>query len=189
MKWYIINIIIGIASLFPTYAHADNTTVRPDSLKDKHPVYVDRLLRYRSTWNRLIPNQFTTQFAGSIGVVSFGAGWHYGKKDNWETDLLLGVVPRFNSPNCNPTFTLKERYIPWQFDTGTSWKLARSPPASFSVPFSEKTSGNPNPRAIPNATTDFPHRYAPTSLSGNVPPSASLPNTASSAAASRSITN
>lgn len=124
MKWYIISIITGIACLFPTYAHADNTAEPPDSLKDKRPAYVDRLLRYRSTWHRLIPNQFTTQFAGSIGVVSFGAGWHYGKKDNWETDLLLGVVPRFNSPNCNLTFTLKERYVPWQFDAGTSWKLA-----------------------------------------------------------------
>ena len=72
---------------------------------------------------RLIPSQATLQYAGSIGLMSVGMGWHYGKNDHWETDLLIGFVPRYHSESVHTTFTLKERYVPWHCRISRRWTL------------------------------------------------------------------
>lgn len=69
-----------------------------------------RRMRY---WAKLLPDQATLQYAGSIGLLSIGPGWHYGRNDHWETDLLFGFLPRYQADHAKFTFTVKERYVPW----------------------------------------------------------------------------
>lgn len=73
------------------------------------------LTNYRSFWNNLAPRYVKAQFAGSIGVVSVGGGWNYGN-DHWETDALLGLVPKNADRHAMVTFTLKQNYLPWKVD-------------------------------------------------------------------------
>jgi len=84
--------------------------------------YDKRVDRYTSLWNVLIPRYSKIQFAGSMGMFSFGGGWNYGKT-HWETDLLFGFVPKqttnvhddlsLRELKTMPTITLKQNYIPW----------------------------------------------------------------------------
>lgn len=97
------------------FSQAD--TVKADSLPGRYERHV---AHYRKGWNRLIPSHYVFQYAGSIGIVSFGAGWHYGR-DHWETELLLGIVPRYNSDATKMTLTVRQRYIPWHLPVGRRW--------------------------------------------------------------------
>lgn len=66
--------------------------------------------------SKLLPNVATVQFAGNIGVVSFGPGWSYGSRSQSETQLLLGYLPKevmFKDYFC---LTVKQCYIPWQLN-------------------------------------------------------------------------
>lgn len=83
-----------------------------DSLK-REMKYEKRRERYMRRWMRLVPNQATLQYAGSIGLMSVGVGWHYGKNQHWETELLIGFVSRYHTESVHTTFTIKERYVPW----------------------------------------------------------------------------
>ena len=78
-----------------------------------HYAYRDRVSRYKREWARLVPNQMALQFAGSIGMFSIGAGWHYGRGDHWETEILFGFLPRTNGSPHHYTLTAKQRYVPW----------------------------------------------------------------------------
>lgn len=69
-------------------------------------------------WKRLIPTHVKLQFAGGIGLLSGGAGWDYGRKCRWETDVLVGVVPRHDARSAHATFTVKQNYIPWSIACG-----------------------------------------------------------------------
>lgn len=75
--------------------------------------YDRRVHRYRKHWDALIPTHTKMQFAGNMGLVSVGTGWDYGKRNQWETDLLLGLIPKHSSDHARITFTLKQNYIPW----------------------------------------------------------------------------
>ena len=77
-----------------TLAGISITTPRKADTTSRYDRHVER---YRYRWSRLIPNQHIIQYAGSIGLVSFGTGWHYGHDDDWETELLLGIVPRYHA--------------------------------------------------------------------------------------------
>lgn len=84
----------------------------------------EKVEKYRSLWSRLIPTHHKLQFAGSMGLISAGVGWDYGKKNQWETDLLLGYLPRFHGDEGHVTITLKENYIPWRMKIRHSrWML------------------------------------------------------------------
>ena len=72
-------------------------------------------------WNNLIPERASLQYAGSIGLLSFGPGWQYGRGEHWETDMLFGFLPRYHSDKAKFTFTLKERYIPWHCRLSSTW--------------------------------------------------------------------
>lgn len=61
----------------------------------------------------LVPSNYQTQIAGSIGLVSLGAGWDYGRKDQWSTEFLTGFVPRYDTDRAKITFTLRQAYTPW----------------------------------------------------------------------------
>ena len=56
-----------------------------------------------------------------MGVISLGIGWDYGKRRQWETFVMLGYIPRFDSDESKITLTLKENFIPWRRDIGKGW--------------------------------------------------------------------
>lgn len=64
-------------------------------------------------WKRILPTHVKAQYAGGMGFMSFGAGWDYGRKCRWETDLLVGFLPKTYSDEFHLTFTIKQNYIPW----------------------------------------------------------------------------
>lgn len=64
-------------------------------------------------WERGIPTHVKAQYAGGMGFMSFGCGWDYGKKCRWETDVLVGFLPKAYSDRTHTTLTIKQNYIPW----------------------------------------------------------------------------
>lgn len=68
---------------------------------------------------KVMPRFMKAQFAGSIGAVSIGIGWNYGR-DHWETDFIAGLVPR-NSDHAMLTLTLKQNYLPWKINLGKNF--------------------------------------------------------------------
>lgn len=59
--------------------------------------YDRRVLKYREHWDLLIPTNGVIQTCGNMGVISLGIGWDYGKRRQWETFVMLGYIPRFDS--------------------------------------------------------------------------------------------
>ena len=94
--------------------------IQPSSLNQiDHKRYLDcRLHHGRKGWARLIPTHLKTQYAGAMGFLSLGAGWDYGRKCRWETDLFVGFIPRSKADNFYITTTLKQNYIPWAISLG-----------------------------------------------------------------------
>ena len=80
--------------------------------------YDKRIHRYRGHWEKLIPTHTKVQFAGNMGLLSFGTGWDYGKKNQWETDVFLGFIPKYDSKRTKVTMTLKQNYMPWSLNLG-----------------------------------------------------------------------
>lgn len=83
--------------------------------------YERNVMRYRRHWDLLIPTYSVIQTCGNMGIISLGIGWEYGKRNQWETQMLFGWIPRFSSGNAKLTFTLKENYIPWHRNLGKGW--------------------------------------------------------------------
>lgn len=75
--------------------------------------YNRRIEKYKSGWERLIPTHQKIQFAGGMGLLSAGIGWDYGKNNQWETDILLGFLPKYSTKHGKATFTIKQNFIPW----------------------------------------------------------------------------
>ena len=98
----------------------DNTVTQISSHSDK---YDKRVHRYRSAWESLIPTHFKLQYAGGMGLLSAGIGWDYGKRAQWETDLLVGFIPRYSSEHFKMTMTLKQTYIPWSISLSKRYSL------------------------------------------------------------------
>lgn len=97
--------------------------IPPDSLRSPHVSarYVRHRRHVAEGWMRVVPNQVTLQYAGSIGLASAGIGWHYGRARHWETELLVGFVPRYHARHAHSTFTLKQRYVPWHCRISSRW--------------------------------------------------------------------
>lgn len=75
--------------------------------------YEQRIEKYNSFFNSLIPDFLRLQYAGSVGLVSVGCGWEHGKKKKFETDVMLGFVPKYEKEAAFLTFTIRETYVPW----------------------------------------------------------------------------
>jgi len=118
MKWsrFFISIVLCLQAMG---AMADSIYVALPS----ESRYDKRVLRYRKHWAALIPTQFTIQNAGNMGAISAGFGWNYGKRKQWETDLLVGFVPKHQSSRLKTTLTLKENYVPWSFSLASGWSV------------------------------------------------------------------
>ena len=85
--------------------------------------YDKRINHYRETWEKLIPTHFLVQGAGNMGLLSTGIGWGYGKRTQWETQMMVGFVPKYNSPRAKVTLTLKENYIPFSIYVKEGWQF------------------------------------------------------------------
>jgi hypothetical protein len=97
------------------FAQFNDSVLRDTSFSD----YDRKVIRRYRRWAHLIPTQGIFQTHGNMGVVSLGIGWDYGKREQWETHLLMGFIPKGNSDDPKITMTLKQTFIPWQIKT---WK-------------------------------------------------------------------
>lgn len=74
----------------------------------------EKASKFKDFLAKLTPEHSKVQYAGSIGIFSASAGWMYGK-DRWETDIIVGFLPKTSDNDQVPTFTLKQTYIPWNY--------------------------------------------------------------------------
>ena len=96
---------------------ADTTLSVPieqPAVKTNKMKYDSNVTRYRNRWDKVIPRYYKLQFAGNMGIVSIGTGWDYGKKKQWETDFLVGYVPKYSTTHGKVTLTLKQNFMPWR---------------------------------------------------------------------------
>ena len=70
--------------------------------------YDNRVHKYKQRWEKLIPTQTKIQYAGGMGLLSAGIGWDYGKHSQWESDVFLGFIPKYDSKRAQTTITLKQ---------------------------------------------------------------------------------
>ena len=85
--------------------------------------YDRRIVKYRKSWAALIPTQAIIQNAGNMGFISAGIGWDYGRHSQWETNILFGYLPKYNSNRGKLTMTLKQNYIPWSVYIKDGWSI------------------------------------------------------------------
>lgn len=120
MKWCVFKRIwaVGLLSVLSLSVYSDELI--PDNVLE-HEL---KLERYNHRWQQLIPRYQKAQFAGSMGLLSLGIGWEYGK-NHWETDALFGFLPKFEDEEVKVTFTLKQNYIPWDIHlVKNQWSFA-----------------------------------------------------------------
>ena len=119
MKWSIIRVgIVAMLVGMTTIVFGMTDDDREQRRAERHQ---RKLEQYKSGWNRLIPKYQNVQYAGSMGLLSLGVGWDYGRKKQWETEIMFGLVPRFSSNKAKVTFTLKQNYAPWEVHLGGKW--------------------------------------------------------------------
>lgn len=128
MKSFLFSIILSLAAI-PSAAEelSDSIPAQEDAtcLADttRQTRYDRRVERYRRLWNFLIPTQIVTQYAGNMGKISLGVGWDYGNRRQYETNLLFGYLPKYNSSRAKMTMTLKQNFIPWRFDFNNKFNI------------------------------------------------------------------
>jgi len=124
-KWFIFKfckvsiVVLSLIFSLPIYAQERDTLVHKPRLSQ----YDQRVHKYYMFWKNLIPTYSKIQFAGNMGFLSQGVGWDYGKRNQWETDVLFGFLPKFDSDRAKITFTLKQNYMPWIFDLGDKFSV------------------------------------------------------------------
>ena len=82
---------------------------------------VDKIDNKRLHWHKLVPDQAKLQFAGSMGMLSAGPGWYYGKKSQWETDIFMGYLPSSFNMDDHITITFKETWTPFVVNMNRSF--------------------------------------------------------------------
>ena len=98
------SLIISILLLLPIGVQAqtnklDRIKMVIDSLEHDSTLskYERRVVRQYVRWTRMIPSQSIIQNAGNMGALSLGIGWDYGKREQWETHLLIGYIPKHDT--------------------------------------------------------------------------------------------
>lgn len=124
MKKWIISLTCIICASTGIYAQTTSGTAdRNDTTTVSLSRYEKHIKKGFKLWNNLRPNQTKIQFAGSIGAFSIGAGRHYGKRQQWETDLMIGYLPKAESDESHWIFTIKQSYVPFHCDLGRRFEL------------------------------------------------------------------
>ena len=108
--------------LFAMQVTADDS-IKVEETQSKYDLRINRI---REHWAALIPTRFVVQNAGNMGTLSAGIGWGYGKRGQWETDLLVGFIPKHQSSRAKMTMTLKENYIPWSLNLSRLFPSAKN---------------------------------------------------------------
>ncbi len=121
MKWFTFKYILSPLCLAWMLCPTLNAqSAPPEVIPSK---YDKRVHHYREKWNNLIPTHFKLQYAGNMGLMSLGTGWDYGKRNQWETDLMFGFLPKYSSDRNKLTFTLKQNYMPWSLDLKNNFSM------------------------------------------------------------------
>lgn len=133
MKW----LSISVALLLSSFISATAQTIEVDSLNNSidqqsEEYFKQKMERRKEIWSNFIPNSAVGQFAGNIGLVEAGLGWNYGKRNRWETNFLLGFVPKLKSGESDFTLTLRENFAPWRVGKNNM----KFTPGVFSLTFS-----------------------------------------------------
>lgn len=151
-KWHIINhlacavVFLSVCS-FSAFSQERDTIfiiehdtvwmdLQPDAViesQTRENRYDRRVHRYRRHWEALIPTHTKIQFAGNMGLLSFGTGWDYGRRNQWETDVFFGVLPKYDSKRTKLTFTVKQNYLPWSLQIKQSRFSVEPPIKKISV--------------------------------------------------------
>ena len=121
MKWKGL-FIDGLMLACVAQALANDGTVGSDTLTSR---YEQRKQRIYDTWMSLVPSHLSVQNAGNMGIVSAGVGWNYGKRKQWETELLFCYIPRHDASRGKLTTTVKENYIPWSIGLTTGESIGQ----------------------------------------------------------------
>lgn len=119
MRLWIISFCILVAAR--VMAMDETLTVEMDSVSNAYEAemqrkidrYEQRIEKYNNFFNSLVPDFVRFQFAGSVGLVNAGCGWEHGKQKKFETDIMLGFVPKYEKDAAFVTFTARETYVPW----------------------------------------------------------------------------
>ncbi len=61
----------------------------------------------------LVPHYVCVQTGGAMGAVSAGPGWRYGSGGRWETEIIFGVIPKYDSSSAKALVAVKENFVPW----------------------------------------------------------------------------
>lgn len=122
MKWYIISALLSLAAACATAATPPDT-LRTDTAATSGTFYERHTERRIKAWNKMVPNMGSIHFYGGIGLVSLGTGWHYGRRAQWETEVLLGIVPKYSSDQTKLSLTFKQRYVPWLLRLSSRWGI------------------------------------------------------------------
>ena len=110
MKSLIFNITLAFIVLI-----ANNVSAQ-DNL-DPHEIRKQKSIE---KWNKLMPKYAKAQYAGSMGLISVGVGRYYGKKEQWETDFMIGYIPKYTTNSAKLCLTLKENFYPWKIQLKNS---------------------------------------------------------------------
>lgn len=78
-------------------------------------------LNLKKAMIRFVPDTYTLQHGGSIGLVSVGLGWDYGRSSQWSTEGLMGYVPAYDTDRKKITLTLRQTYTPWKKSFGDNF--------------------------------------------------------------------
>ncbi|WP_444344160.1 hypothetical protein [Phocaeicola coprocola] len=120
MNWSIFKYLLTILLAIPVNLLA--ITDEPQEVSDTKRWDKRIHLRYEG-WERMKPTHVKMQYAGGMGVLSTGVGWDYGKRRQWETDVLLGYLPAKYASDFLLTLTVKQNYIPWSMSFDKHWAL------------------------------------------------------------------
>lgn len=138
--------------------------------------YLKASSRYVRVWNRLMPRHVKLQYAGGTGLLAIGPGWHYGRyHDTFETDVLLGFVPRFSSDHAKMVFTLKQVFKPWHVRLNPLFTLSPLNTGLFFTTISGNSFWKRQPQKYPKgyywfSTKIRSHVFVGQSLKLNIPP-------------------
>ncbi|MBR6831665.1 MAG: hypothetical protein IKM58_06270 [Tidjanibacter sp.] len=117
MKWFLSNISIAIALLLcPQLMTAQTSEKNSD-------FYSDFTKQRHEKWASYIPDTFSIQYAGGIGMFSAGVGWRYGQNEQWGTYILGGFLPKRDMEHSHVTFTIKQQYTPWHIPINNSIEI------------------------------------------------------------------
>ena len=104
MKSFIFNIVFFLLAFNVNNIKAQNN-------QDSHEI---RNYKIKENWGKLMPKYIKAQYAGSMGLVSAGIGWCYGRNEQWETDFMVGYIPKYTTDAAKICITIKENFIPWK---------------------------------------------------------------------------